>query len=79
MTIVGYRKYCFNADNGKTYSGYKVYCTVPGYGDMVGDTVDSFSVSDMVCHNSDFVPALGMDVEISYRKESKSVARVFIL
>lgn len=78
MTIVGYRKYDFTNEKGH-YSGYKLYCTDRGYGDIVGDTVDSFSVSDRVCEASAFVPSVGMEIEVSYRKESRSPARIFVL
>lgn len=78
MTIVGYRKYDFSNENGH-YSGYKIYCTSPGYGDIIGDTVDSFSVSDRVCNSSNFVPSVGLEIEVSYRKESRSPARIFVL
>lgn len=78
MKIVGYRRYDFTTETGH-YSGYKIWTTDDGHGDVVGCVTDTFSVSDRVCTSSSFVPEVGMEIEVSYRKESRHPARIFVL
>lgn len=70
MKIVGFKKVTYKFDDGKSISGFEVYCNIEEKS-VTGFSIEKFFISDQRAGESDFVPELGMDIDVYYNKYKK--------
>lgn len=66
--VVGFRNVKgVSKSSGREYSGIQIYVSWPMSG-VEGMATDRIYLSDAVCRNSQYIPVVGSNVEISYNR-----------
>lgn len=71
MKVIGMRRVDFSAQDGNRITGYSLYCTFPIGKGGTGEGCDKIFLSDNKIAQSNYLPQVGDEINVSYNRFGK--------